>query len=1508
MKSTPEPAATARCSRRPLALLLSSLVLLVLTLVPGSTAVKRHDFKTCAQSGFCARNRALADRRADAAATWTSPYAIVEPAFKDGVLSAGVKNALYPSISFGLEVSFQKDGVARLKMDEVGGLRQRYNEAAMWAVQSNPEQAVQEGEFTVKIGKDETSVKYAGGRHEVRLKHSPVLVTFLRDGVEQVVLNDKGLLNMEHFRIKSVGKPDEETVVPDQEHPGEQIVIVKDEAYPGFLPENEDGMWEETFGGKTDSKPKGPESLSLDITFPGYSHVYGIPQHASSLSLKQTRGGEGAYTDPYRLYNLDVFEYDADSEMAIYGSIPFMKAHRPGSTVGVFLVSGSETWIDITKESTPRSVNSQFKSAKSSSADKGPTSLTTTTHWMAESGILDLFVFLGPTPNDLFQQYTSLTGKIPLPQLFAIAYHQCRWNYQSEDDVLGVVSKFDEVDIPMDVIWLDIEYAEDHKYFIWDRRNFPTPEKMQESLGATGRKLVAIIDPHIKRVDDLYIYKEAKELDILSKTSDGKEYEGWCWTGSSAWTDWFNPKSWDWWISQFTFEKFKGSTKYLYVWNDMNEPSVFNGPEITMQKDTIHYGGWEHRDVHNIGGMIYQNVTAQGLIGREEIPKRPFVLTRAFYAGSQRFGAMWTGDNLGTWEHLASTVPMLLTNGIAGMTFSGADVGGFFGNPSIEMMVRWYQVGAFSPFFRAHGHIDTKRREPYLFDQPHQGYMRDAVRLRYSILPTMYTAFFDASKTGIPILRPQYVVFPEDSDGYAIDDQFYLGSSGLLVKPVVTEGAVETEIYISDNQPYYNYFSHEIVFGGASGGAFVKVPAPLSNLPAYHQGGSIFARRDLVRRSAILTWRDPITLVVALDHAGTSASGSLYLDDGETFAYEKGEYVHRGFDLAPQSAGDKTLLLKSRSLQAASTSTSVAPYHPSENAWAKKISDVTVRKVIILGLASKPSCVKRAGSDVGLQFDWTDGLAATAGSRRGGARAPGKKASELVIHDAGAEIVQDWDIVFEFGGAGCSVTPAVDYEIGLQSPLCPAGRFRCANEGHIPSCILTSRVNDGICDPECCDGSDETDGKVACANVCAKVGAEYRKQKDEEARKRRVGASVRQDYIKFGAKEKSKLQAEIETVTKEIRGLEEREVAAKASLEALESAEAGEIERKKNSALYQSIVEMQSAIKSLRAERAQLEGHVAELSSVLSELSRDFNPNYQDMAVLGASRAYKSWRVSSGLDEASTEEGSEQENLPGDEDFSHHVPAPVQQDGWKDYADSELEELSNEDPLSLIDSLSTRVGTPAAQTITAIFNVQEYIPEAWKPKFDEYKTALLSILSKTGIITAQTSSDADRPELTRARAAHSTLVEEIKKATNRREDAEKALERDWGRDWEWKKLDGTCVENNLGEYTYSVCFFGEATQKSNNNNARTSLGNWSSWSSSAEPGTDAYYEKHVYDNGQRCWNGPLRSAKVDFICGTSNALLSVVEPEKCEYLFTVSTPAVCFPLEEQTVGGAKDEL
>lgn len=300
--------------------------------------------------------------------------------------------------------------------------------------------------------------------------------------------------------------------------------------------------------------------------------VYGIPQHATDLALPATTGAGAKYENPFRLWNSDVFEYTADGITSLYGSIPVMHAHSADSTVAVFNAVGSETWIDIAR----------------------PTPKSTDTHWISESGILDIFIMPGPTPRDVFKQYAGLTGTTALPAHWALGYHQCRWNYVSSDDVRSVQRRFDEEDMPLDVIWLDIEYAPDHKYFIWKEKEFPDPVEMTNDVAAFGRKvswidvtahiclihaqMVVIIDPHLKRAQDYPVYKKASELEVLVKPPTGEgEYEGWCWSGNSAWVDFFDPRSWAWWKSLFKTKKtgddwvWEQSTEDVFIWNDMNE-------------------------------------------------------------------------------------------------------------------------------------------------------------------------------------------------------------------------------------------------------------------------------------------------------------------------------------------------------------------------------------------------------------------------------------------------------------------------------------------------------------------------------------------------------------------------------------------------------------------------------------------------------------------------------------------------------------------------------------------------------------------------------------------------------------------------------------------------------------------------------------------------------------------------------------------------------------------------
>ena len=802
-------------------------------------------------------------------------------------------------------------------------------------------------------------------KHEALIRHAPFGIEFRKDGQKHVEFNGRGFMNMEHWRAK----------VEKTNTQGDEASVENGMPQSG---EDESTWWEEKFGGNEDTKPKGPESVAMDITLPGYEHVYGIAEHAGPLSLKQTRGGDGNYDQPYRMYNSDVFEYEMDSPMTLYGSIPLMHAHRKDSSVGIFWLNAAETWVDIVK--VKRGSNPLALGLAGGTTD-------TQTHWISESGLLDVFVLLGPSPKDLTKSFGELTGYSQLPPTFSLGHHQCRWNYVTDEDVKDVDRKMDKYSIPYDVIWLDIEYTDGKKYFTWDSDNFPDPIGMEKALDETERKLVVIIDPHIKTEAGYHVVDDLKSKDLGVKNKEGNIFEGWCWPGSSHWVDAFNPAARTWWKTLFTYDRFKGTMSNVHLWNDMNEPSVFNGPEVTMPKDNLHHGNWEHRDVHNINGMTFHNATYHALLERKkgEI-RRPFVLTRSFFAGSQRLGAMWTGDNAAEWSHLQASIPMILNQGISGFPFAGADVGGFFGNPSKELQTRWYQAGAFYPFYRAHAHIDTRRREPYLLGEPYTTIMTQAIRLRYQLLPAWYTAFHRSSVDGSPIVRPQYYVHPTDERGFAIDDQLYIGSTGLLAKPVTSEGADSVDIYLADDENYYDYFDYTIYHGP---GRTHRINAPLTKIPLLMQGGHIIPRKDRPRKSSGLMKWDPYTLIVVLGKDG-KADGELYVDDGETFDYQNGAYIHRKFTFDGSSLSSADVVPNKGSKAAA---------------YLKTMTGVRVERVIVVNAprdweAKKDVTVVTTGN-FGVQkagLTWI-------GHRAG-------KANWAVVRNPGVAIGADWTIEF----------------------------------------------------------------------------------------------------------------------------------------------------------------------------------------------------------------------------------------------------------------------------------------------------------------------------------------------------------------------------------------------------------------------------------------------------------------------------------------------------------------
>lgn len=412
---------------------------------------------------------------------------------------------------------------------------------------------------------------------------------------------------------------------------------------------------------------------------------------------------------------------------------------------------------------------------------------------------------------------------------------------------------------------------------------------MISNLTSKGRHLTIIIDPHIKRDGNYYFHNDCTDKGYYVKNKDNKDYEGWCWPGSASYPDFFDPIVRKYYADQYLIENFKLSTVDVGIWNDMNEPSVFNGPEVTMLKDNIHFGGFEHRHVHNLYGQMQLIGTFEGMLERSKSTQRPFILTRAHFSGTQKYAAIWTGDNFADWSHLAASIKMCLAESVAGISFCGADVGGFFGNPEAELFERWYQAGAFQPFFRSHSHIDTKRREPWLFPENTKLVIRDAIRKRYSYLAFWYTIFFEHERNGLPIMRPLLSRYPKDKECFAIDNE-YLLSDVLLVRPVLERGVSKVDVYFPKNDDNEGDFWYDVNdYRKISKAGFETVAVNSYKIPVYQRGGTILPKKERIRRSAVLMSDDPFTIIICLDKNG-EAKGTLYNDDEKSYAYQKGSY------------------------------------------------------------------------------------------------------------------------------------------------------------------------------------------------------------------------------------------------------------------------------------------------------------------------------------------------------------------------------------------------------------------------------------------------------------------------------------------------------------------------------------------------------------------------------------------------------------------------------------------
>lgn len=559
-----------------------------------------------------------------------------------------------------------------------------------------------------------------------------------------------------------------------------------------------------------------------------------------------------------QMWNSDIPAYQ-DNTDPLYQSVPFYIGVRDGIAYGVYFNNSYRTKFNF-------GAGQQRYSSFS-----------------AEDGALDYFFIYGPTIRDVVRRFSDLTGRIELPPLWALGYQQCRWSYYPESEVRRIAQTFREKDIPCDVIYLDIHYMDGYRVFTWDSTRFPQPKKMIDDLAKTGFKLVPIIDPGVKADWEYKIAREGLADNHFVRFPDGTVHVGEVWPGPSYFPDFSRPKTRTWWGRHIAELRKLGLRGF---WNDMNEPACWGQafPLETVFDDSGRSSS--HKKMHNLYALHMAQATREELV-KAYPNERPFILTRAGFAGMQKYSAAWTGDNVASEDHLELGIRMMLGMGLSGQPFVGMDIGGFIGTPSPELFARWIQVGAVSPFCRTHTHYGSPDQEPWSFGENIEDINRKFIKLRYELLPYLYTLFYQSSVSGEPIWRPMFYEVQDDPMCYdwGYQQQFMLGSN-VLVAPVTREKQYTRKVYLPAGR-WVDWNTDRVYEGRQE----VIVDAHLDWLPMFLREGSIVIRRDA---QDFADQRAVQQLIVDV-YGSTGKTDSLLQstqtlieDDGKSFDFKNG--------------------------------------------------------------------------------------------------------------------------------------------------------------------------------------------------------------------------------------------------------------------------------------------------------------------------------------------------------------------------------------------------------------------------------------------------------------------------------------------------------------------------------------------------------------------------------------------------------------------------------------------
>ncbi|HEX9038391.1 MAG TPA: TIM-barrel domain-containing protein [Ktedonobacterales bacterium] len=570
-------------------------------------------------------------------------------------------------------------------------------------------------------------------------------------------------------------------------------------------------------------------------------------------------------------WNTDPPNPHGENTGAMYASIPFWTIARPdGRTWGVFMDSVARADLDA-GASEPALMS-----------------------FGVASGDLTFFVLAGPTPEDALRQYTELTGRSPLPPRWSLGYGQSRWSYYPDEQVSEIARQFRARRIPCDHLWLDIDYMDGYRVFTWSPTRFPDPGRLLTTLREQGFKTITIIDPGVKADPTDLTFADGIRRDYFIRRPDGSLFSGVVWPGQSVFADFTRADVRAWWGDRHAALLDAGVAG---VWDDMNEPALTDRlvpgagtPHgSTMALDAVQRPDGPdslpipHARLHNAYGLLMARATREGL-QRLRPDERAFVLTRSGYAGIQRYAAIWTGDNHAQWEHLRLATRMCLGLGMSGAPFVGFDTGGFWGAPTGEMLTRFTQLGALFPFFRNHSARETPPQEPWALGQPFETFIRQAIQLRYRLLPYFYTLAEEATRTGAPITRPMLYHWPDDLSVAGLDDQFTIGRE-LLAAPAFTPDPRQRALRLPAGG-WRDWVTGQRYAGPVT----AQVDCPLDTLPLFQREGSIIPLGPVMQYVGELDI-EPLTLVCALGpEPDASAAGAVYQDDGATREYERGQW------------------------------------------------------------------------------------------------------------------------------------------------------------------------------------------------------------------------------------------------------------------------------------------------------------------------------------------------------------------------------------------------------------------------------------------------------------------------------------------------------------------------------------------------------------------------------------------------------------------------------------------